>query len=175
MHGNCITTLTALVLILFDIWDPPRPEKQNQRSTIHRHRRTVSSIIYELGFHARRAYRMETSLYWQLHQLLLPLKRKRGKTPNGRITTAAHLSIALRYFAGGSLVDISVVHGVSHSEVLKCVWMVVDAVNQCESLAIKFPTCHMEQRKIAAQFWAASGAGIETCVGAIDGILIWTH
>jgi hypothetical protein len=53
--------------------------------------------------------------------------------------------------------------------------MVVDAVNQCESLAIKFPTCHMEQRRIAAQFWAASGAGIETCVGAIDGILIWTH
>jgi hypothetical protein len=54
--------------------------------------------------------------------------------------------------------------------------MVVDAVNQCESLAIKFPTSHMEQRRIAAQFWEAScGAAIATCIDAIDGILIWTH
>jgi hypothetical protein len=119
-----------------------------------------------------------------LHRLLLPFlrapsrgrKRKRGNTPNGPITiTATRLSIALQYFAGGSPVDILVVHGVSHSEVFKCVWMVVDAVNQCESLAIKFPTSHIEQRRIAAQVWEASGAAVATCIGAIDGILIWTH
>jgi hypothetical protein len=181
MNGNCIALLTVLVLILFDIWDPRRQEKQEQQPTINRRCCTVSSIMYKLGSHARRAYRMGTTSFWQLHRLLLPFlrapssrgrKRKRGKIPNGPITTAARLSIALQYFAGGSPVDISVVHGVSHSEFLKCVWMVADAVNQCESLAIKFPTSHIEQCRIAAEFWEASGAAISTCIGAIDGSIL---
>jgi hypothetical protein len=33
----------------------------------------------------------------------------------------------------------------------------------------------MEQRRLAAEFCAASGAGIQTCLGATDGLLIWTN
>jgi hypothetical protein len=184
MRGNCTALVTMLVLILFETWDPPVQQERKRRGrTVRKRRRTVSSIMCELGAHARRACRMESTSFWELHQILFPFlkrrsrgrKRKRGKTPNGSIATAARLSMALRYFAGGSPIDISVVHGVSHSEVFVSAWMVVDAVNQCDSLAITFPTCHTEQQRLAAEFYAASGAGMRTCLAATDGLLVWTN
>jgi hypothetical protein len=60
------------------------------------------------------------------------------------------LSVALRYFAGGSVYDISVVYGISHLEVFYSVWRVVDAVNKTNELAFSYPTCHDKQRQIAA-------------------------
>jgi hypothetical protein len=62
------------------------------------------------------------------------------------------VSMALRYFAGGSPVDICVLHGVAHSEVFASAWQVVDGVNQCESPAMSFPSCCMEQQRLAAEF-----------------------
>jgi hypothetical protein len=66
-------------------------------------------------------------------------------------------------------------HGVFHTEVFKSVWRVVDAVNQCKQLKIKFPEDHDEQSRIAAEFEKKSRAGFKNCVGAIDGILISTE
>lgn len=62
------------------------------------------------------------------------------------------LSIAIRYFAGGSAYDISLTHGCSHREVFKSVTKVVDAVHQCAALEIKFPADHGEQMQIANGF-----------------------
>ena len=55
------------------------------------------------------------------------------------------------------------------------VWLVVDAINQCPQLQIHFPTDHEEQRTIARGFQAKSRVGFRTCVGCIDGMLVWTH
>jgi hypothetical protein len=63
--------------------------------------------------------------------------------------------------------------GVSYSEVLTSVWIVVDAINKCAQFEIAYPDTMEEQRKIAAGFEAASAPGIRNCAGAIDGILIW--
>jgi hypothetical protein len=81
--------------------------------------------------------------------------------------------MALRYFAGGSAYDIALVHGVAYTEVYKSVWKVVDAVNKCKELEIQFPDNWDEQRQLAAQFQKKSKAGFGSCVGAVDGILIW--
>ena len=149
-----------------------------------RRRRKISSIFYELGpVIATRAYRMKPSSFWKIHKkLLLHLytstnnkKRKRGKTPNGDISTVTRLSIALRYFFGGCPFDISLVHGVSHVEVFHSIWKVVDAVNQCNDLAFSFPPNHFDQQNLASEFAAKSGAGFTNCVAAIDGILVWTQ
>jgi hypothetical protein len=84
--------------------------------------------------------------------------------------------MAIRYFAGGCPCDIALVHGVSKSEVYASAWRVVDAVNQTPGLKIEFPMSHTEQRKIAYGFFRKSDAsGFEQCVGAIDGVLIWTE
>lgn len=119
--------------------------------------------------------------FWKLVDILQPAmpsncKRKRGSTPNGSITTEARIAMALRYFCGGDPHDIGSNHGVNGTnEVLKSVWMVVDAVNLTPSMNIKFPTSHAEQRIIAEGFQRKSRIGLSNCVGAIDGLLIWIH
>jgi DDE superfamily endonuclease len=79
----------------------------------------------------------------------------------------------LRYFAGGRPEDIALVHGVSHSEVFRSIWRVVDAVLDCEELAFEFPSDHAKQKAIAASFQQKSVPQFDCCVGAIDGMLLW--
>jgi hypothetical protein len=55
------------------------------------------------------------------------------------------------------------------------VWFVVDAIHAAESMDIKFPTSHDEQRRIAEGFRRKSRIGLSNCVGAIDGLLVWIH
>jgi len=148
--------------------------------------RDISTIIYELGSKAHQYYCMQEASFWKLHQILHPMietplddsyntsrKRKRGKTPNGSITSSIRLSCALRYFTGGDPLDIAIVHRISHAEVFRSVWIVVDAIHHTEQLDIKFPTSHEEQKTLATQFKELSLAAFDCCVGAIDGILIW--
>jgi hypothetical protein len=68
----------------------------------------------------------------------------RMDSKNGLIPTPRKISVALRYFAGGSPYDISVVHGISHTDVFRCVWTVVDAVNACPELAFGYPSDHSD-------------------------------
>jgi DDE superfamily endonuclease len=145
-----------------------------------RKRKYVNSIFNELGpYYVRRAYRMEPSSFWKLCQLLRPhlvkptLKKCRSGAKNGLIPLPTKISVALRYFAGGSPYDISVVHGISHTDVFRNVWAVVDAVNKCPELAFRYPKDHEQQQKIADGFKQVSRGIFNCCSGAIDGILIW--
>jgi hypothetical protein len=173
MRGSCDALFALLILIAFKTWDPPlQEEHKNRGQTVRRCHRTASNIIWDQGAHARRACRMESTSFWEMHRILLPLlkrrsrgtKRKRGKTPNGKIAASARLSMTLRCF-----------HGVSHCEVFRSVWTVVDAVNRCDLLAMTFPACPMEQQQHAAEFCAAGGAGMRTCLATTDGLLVWTN
>jgi hypothetical protein len=58
-----------------------------------------------------------------------------------------------------------------HTELFESVWYVADAVNK--TFDIKYPRNHEEQKKIAADFKAASVFDFDVCAGAINGILIW--
>ena len=88
------------------------------------------------------------------------------------IDTKLRLSIAIRYFAGASVYDLLLIHGVSFKSVFVSIWGVVDCVNKCEQLAFHFPTLD-EQVEIAEGFKEKSGAKFDNVIGAIDGILIW--
>ena len=52
--------------------------------------------------------------------------------------------------------------------------MVIDAINSCEQFDIVFPKTKEEQQKVADGFMMKSRAGFKNCIGAIDGILVWT-
>jgi hypothetical protein len=95
--------------------------------------------------------------------------------PNGRIDHTIPIGIALRYLAGGQAMDIALFHGVSHSVVLESLWLVVDAINQQPELSINFPVSHAEQLQLANDFRSKSTAGFNSCMGAIDGMLVWIH
>ena len=75
---------------------------------------------------------MSKGLFWKLHGILeIHLQQvsedQRGPPPNGQVSTAARLSMAICWFAGGEAADIFQVHGVGHKEVYISVWQVVDA------------------------------------------------
>ena len=84
------------------------------------------------------------------------------------------VSAALRYCSGGSPYDIMLTHGISHSSVFASLWIVIDAVNNCPELEMLYPESHEKQEAIARGFFFESKAGINTCTGCIDGILIRT-
>ena len=83
------------------------------------------------------------------------------------------LGIAIRFFAGGSVYEIMTTFGVGRADVSKSIWAVVEAINQHEQLAIRFPTNHDEQKELAWQLQEKLDADFDCCVGAVDGILIW--
>ena len=84
---------------------------------------------------------MQPESFYKLNRLLFnhEIKKKYCTPPHGYITNSIRLSMALRWMAGSDKFDIGLSHGCSPKEVLKSVWNVVDAVNNCDSLKFKFP------------------------------------
>ena len=130
----------------------------------------------------RAAYRMDVKSFYKLHTILKPQLEAvcfplggGSRNPEGNnylIDTKLGLSMALWFFAGGSVHDIKLLHGVSIKSVYRSIWAVVDATNRTDLLKFHFPN-HSEQRRIAAGFRTLSGAGFDKVIGAIDGLLIW--
>jgi DDE superfamily endonuclease len=154
------------------------------RRFIKRKRKKVEDIHKQLGdIYFRRAYRMDYLNFQNLASLLSPLiisfsnkkQNSRNYIHNGTITPDVRLACALRWFAGGSTHDIMTTYGISRTETINSIWYVVDAVNNHPELKITFPEDHVKQQAIAEGFVHVSSAGFKSCVGAIDGILIWIH
>jgi hypothetical protein len=154
-------------------------------TTIQHNRRPVLTIFRELGpVYSRRAYRMSPETFYDLHLLLLPSLRynrfpaigspqnNMNGARNGLVPSTIRLAAALRYFAGGSVYDLAVMHRISCTEVYRSIWRVVDAVNSCDKLKIEFPTDHLKQKELANGFASRSSAGFDSCIAAIDGLLV---
>lgn len=147
---------------------------------ISRERGHVTNMFRQLGkSYCRRAYRMTPRSFLHLHRTLKPGIDKIFPTPrkcsiNGPIHSSFRLSSALRFFAGGAVYDIVLTHGMGHSTVYDSIWGVVDAVNKCDTLKIAFPD-HEGHKEVAAGFATMSRADFCVCVGAVDGMLIWTR
>ena len=67
---------------------------------------------------------MHEQSFWKLHRILEQdlkgsKKRKRGRAPNGDISSSARLSMAIRWFASGDKFDIGPHHGVHENEVME--------------------------------------------------------
>ena len=155
-------------------------------TNIRRTRKSVEGMWAELGSYARKAYRMSMESFDLLHETLRPAldeefnvgKRARGASPNGDIPTKLRLSAAIRFFAGASVYDVMLTHGIGKISVYKSVYGVVNVVNNEPSLAFndncaEFPS-HDEQREIAAGFLQKSGADFDKIIMALNGMLIWT-
>ena len=79
----------------------------------------------------------------------------------------------MRYFAGGSYLDISISRGISKTDVYRSVWAEVHAANISTSLQFQFPTTSEECKSMAYDFTFQSKAGFDNFVGCIDGMLLW--
>ena len=94
---------------------------------------------------------------------------------NGQITTEIRLACTLRYFAGGSYLDITLSHGIGKTDLYRSIWAVVHATNACTTLQFSFPTTSDQCESIASEFSHRSKAGFRNCIGCIDGMLVWTE
>ena len=92
---------------------------------------------------------------------------------NGEIRSEIHLAVALRYFTGGSYLDITISHGIGKTDVYHSIWAVVHATNRCPRLQFQFPATVAECQEIAADFTFRSKASFDNCVGCIDRMFLW--
>ena len=101
-------------------------------------------------------------------------KRRTGKSVR-YITTPIALHCCIRWLSGGSFHDIRLTAEMSKTSFYIYAYRCIRAINECEALAYKFPTSPQEVEDAAQSFKAISSNGvIESCVAAIDGILIKT-
>ena len=62
------------------------------------------------------------------------------------------LGAALRFFAGGLYLDITISHAIGKTDVYCSVWSFIHAANQCPSLQFKFPTTVAECKEVVEEF-----------------------
>ena len=103
---------------------------KNHRRFVRRKRKCVSNIFAELGpTFTKRLYIMSELSFLKLYNMVAPYypsqrgRRERhsrqGKQnyPNEKIEISIHLSISIRYFAGGCPLDLMSSHGVGFNDV----------------------------------------------------------
>ena len=147
---------------------------KRERRDIHVHWASLGPGIF------RRMYRMHEVDLMHLFDLIQPnlppeAPRTRGCAPNGEICKLTRLAMAIRLMAGGDKHDIHSTHGTGEGEPMISLWMVVDAINATQALDLVFPQTHQQQLAIAAEFESKSKCAFNNCVGAMDGMLVWTN
>ena len=144
----------------------------------------IESILHDYGLVVfQKAYCMSKDCFnLLLDKISQSTYKSRFTTPNKArgcrneiIDKSVLLSVALCVMAGGRPYDIAISHGIGLSEVYNCLWVVVDVINEIPQLEIKYPTSYESQRQIAKEFQEKSAAKSDCCVGAINGMLIWTE
>ena len=131
----CLVSIIGTINVLLIVLDRTiRYNKKRRRSStkhIPRKRRTLHSLKLEYGYLFQRAYRMDFTAFHHLHELLKngiseyiwkdQVRHSNGGKcfhyRNGEITTELRLACALRFFAGGSYLDITISHGIGKTDV----------------------------------------------------------
>ena len=113
------------------------------------------STVPVQGFH--RENRMSLEGFNQLLELLRPsitLNVVKSKTSSGLYSSNQHIypelihAIGLCWLAGGNLMDIRHVYGVSHPSVYAITKTFLDAVNSCTAFSMKFPITNKEKQTV---------------------------
>ena len=193
-HACLISIITTINLLLVSINDVIKCNKKGGSCSYYPHikqkRQTLQSLKKEYGSLFQCAYRMDYIAFKSLHCLIQKGIQEyiiNGREindgnnglkfymRNGRITTEIHLACALRYFAGGSYLDITLSHGIGKTDLYQSIWAVVHATNACTTLQFSFLTMSAQCESIASEFSHRSKAGFHNCIGCIDGMLVWTE
>jgi hypothetical protein len=93
---------------------------------------------------------------------------------DGLIIPELRLHCLIRFFAGGSYLDICESTGIDTSYFYKIIWETSKALNDCRRLDLTgIPTNIEEANEIAFGFEEISTLGVlDKCVGALDGFFV---
>jgi len=96
-----------------------------------------------------------------------------NRSSGGIIKAELHLSMAIRYMAGGDYKDIADMHGVHKNQVYKSLELVTKSINKHYGHEMIFPFRDREAcEKLAEGFFKESGETVPGCIGCVDGIVI---
>lgn len=119
-------------------------------------------------------YRVSSLSFYKLLALVeheLVSNEKFSRLSKGyAIETATKLAVALRFLAGGQMLDLSVIYKLSIAMCYHCVWLVVDAVNT--TLPMEFPIDDVQKLQALSDGFQAKSANHVWSgqVGAVDGV-----
>jgi len=168
-----VTIVAQFTSILVTSWN----SQHKTSPRIPRQRNTMNNLRTLYGSRFKQAYCMSWKSFKKLNNIIQPHIQSHHECnsgPNGPIPSEICLAVALQYFAGASMVDIMISHGLSYAECYQSVWMIVDIINKIpEFRDLTYPKSHDEQKVIAAGFAAKSECFFQKCCGCINGILIW--
>ena len=123
-----------------------RPEQENEEDeddgACTRPRRNVLDWDdHVFGLSPRmfqRAYRLSIDAFHELHEKIAPdLSRRDPRGREGGVDTRVQLAMCLRFLAGASYIDLYMLYHVATSDIYRCLWRTVDAINA--HLKIEFP------------------------------------
>ena len=127
----------------------------------------------------KRFYRMSKESFSDLLALIRPeLKRNVAQgarsTFDGVVSPELRLSMTLRWLAGGSYIDIAIIHGVAVSTFYDVVKDTLQKLDACEALNLHFPLKNEDELWSNAKGFQdkAQHVVFTSAVGALDGILI---
>ena len=91
----------------------------------------------------------------------------------GPVDVRHKLAAAIRWFAGGSYLDIKLVHGMQVPTMYTCAWHAVDAINKSPQLQLIFPwDDDAKLEEIELGFAGLCEGKVRGCVFALDGFCI---
>ena len=122
-----------------------------------------------------RLYRMPKTLFATLCDTLRPhlirnTEMARRGSPSGEVAPELQLSMVLRYCAGGSYLDITLLHGVHRATFFAILRRVVAAINSMTQLT--FSTDLVSLQEAARGFQGRMNNPLRGCVAALDGLAI---
>jgi len=116
-----------------------------------------------------RAVRMSKPCFLNLVDTLRP----RLSTSPHALSPTLLVFLALRYYAGGSYLDVCAVSGVSSSAFYEAVWTFTDAVLDTPDLQMSMPVWDQAWRqRTTAGFQRRSDSPLNNVIGALDGIVV---
>jgi len=157
----CITVVVMTIVAQFTSLLVTSWNCQHKTSPmIPRQWQTMNNLRTLYGSRFKQAYCMSWKSFKKLNHIVQPHIQSHHECnsgPNGQIPSEICLAVALQYFAGASMIDIMISHGLSYAECYQSVWIIVNILNKIlEFCDLTYPKSHDEQKAITAGFAAKS-------------------
>ena len=176
-HNNNLTLIIGQVLYLLE-----KESKKNRQKNPFQPKLSWRCYVNNYACNDRfvkRHLRMSIKSFDKLLSLIradIVSNNVRGESHGGIIIPEIQLFCCLRWLAGGSYLDVLCLTRISQASFYRISYNVIEAINQCPQLQIKFPSTENECKVLSCGFENHSYDGaINNCIGAIDGYLIKIH
>jgi hypothetical protein len=162
--------LLIIALVASSASDVERQPNRNRRQMVWSER--VASLTAK---QFRQRYRIDLEGFNQVLEKIRPaFPPMRANVPS-QVPPELRLSMALRWMAGGSYLDIADLHGVAESTFFELLWETVEAIDKAYELPLLAQLERVEDgalEPLIEGFDRKSAGMIRGCFGAIDGLAV---